>query len=84
MGVGGGVMPDLCRTCKAPVVWALTEAGKWMPLDAQSSLVGEWQLFGDGPRAVHVPAERREQLAGQLHVTHWATCPDADRHRRPR
>ena len=53
-----------------------------MPLDAQTSLSGEWQLFGDTPRAVHVPAEKREQLVGQLHVTHWATCPHAESWRR--
>jgi hypothetical protein len=77
-------VPELCRSCKAPVIWAITESGKWMPLDAQSSLSGEWRLFGDTPRAVHVPQERREELAGQLYVAHWATCPNAEDYRRPR
>lgn len=65
-------------------MFGLTEAGKWMPLDAQSSLNGEWRLFGDTPRAVHVAEQRREELAGQLYVAHWATCPNADEHRRSR
>lgn len=77
-------MPDVCRTCKAPVTWALGPGGKWMPFDPEPNPAGEWRLFGDTPRAVHAPAERRAELAkhGQLYVPHWATCPHADQHRR--
>jgi hypothetical protein len=79
-------MPDLCRSCKAPVIWAITEAGKWTPLNAEPDSRGEWRIFGDTPRAVHAPPERRAELAetGQLFTPHWATCPHADQHRRPR
>lgn len=77
-------MPDLCRSCKAPIVWAISENGKWMPLDATPDPSGEWRLMGDTPRADYIPAERRVELADQLLVAHWATCPHADQHRRPR
>ena len=75
-------MSDRCRTCKAPIVWAVSENGKWMPLDATPNPRGEWRLFGDAPRADYVPADRRAELADQLLVAHWATCPHADDHRR--
>lgn len=77
-------MSEFCRSCKVAVVFALMPSGKWMPLDAQTSLTGEWRLFGDLPRAVYVEPERREELAGQLHLSHFATCPFADEHRSPR
>jgi hypothetical protein len=75
-------VPELCRSCKAEIVWAITESGRWMPLDAEPNPRGEWRLFGDTPRAVHVEPERRAELAEQLMVPHWATCPHADEHRR--
>ena len=74
---------DSICTCGAALVWGITEAGRWMPLDAETNPAGHWRLFGDAPRAVFVPADRRDELAAELHVAHWAICPDADRHRRP-
>jgi hypothetical protein len=55
-----------------------------MPLDAAPDPAGEWRLFGDTPRAVHVEPERRQELAAQLMTAHWATCPYADAFRRDR
>ena len=75
-------MSDRCTSCKAEVIFGLMESGRWMPFDAQPDPRGEWQLFGDTPRAVHVPAERRD--GRQLHTSHFATCPHADEHRRAR
>jgi hypothetical protein len=75
-------MPELCRSCKARIVWAIGPGGKWMPFDAEPNPDGTWRFFGDVPRAEHVATERRVELAGQLHMTHWATCPHADEHRR--
>lgn len=42
-----------CRSCRAPIFWILTPAGKPMPVDP------------DGK-------------------SHFATCPDASKHRKPR
>lgn len=77
-------MSEQCQRCKAPICWGLTKAGKWMPLDAAPDPAGEWRLFGDTPRAVHVEPERRQELAAQLMTAHWATCPYADAFRRDR
>ncbi len=70
-----------CRTCEAPIVWALTQNGKKMPLDAEPSAEGTFVLMNGStwrakPEdiAVHRP----------LHTSHFATCPDRDQHRKPR
>jgi hypothetical protein len=83
----GGFVPEICRSCKAPIRWATTDNGRSMPLDHEPDDRGEWQLAaalvrGGTPRVVHVPAGRRAELAGSLYMPHWATCPYADEHRR--
>ena len=59
-----------------------------MPLDAKPNPKGEWRLAaapaGEPPRAVYVPVENRAHLGRELMQTHFATCPFADQHRRPR
>jgi hypothetical protein len=82
-------MPDFCRSCKAPIRWAITaETGSIMPLDAEPNPQGEWRLTsrdrGELPRAIHVAEDRRPGLQRELMMAHWATCPYADRHRRRR
>lgn len=52
-----------CRSCKAPVTWVITAAGKKMPIDG------------------HLLDSAFEPGA---HVSHWSTCPDAAKFRRPK
>lgn len=71
-----------CRSCGASIVWATTPSGKVMPLDAFCSTVGTIRLNADGsctvmPALARVPGE-------PLHTSHFATCPDAAAHRKPR
>lgn len=79
-------MPDRCSSCGAEVRWALTEGGRFMPLNADPDPRGEWQLAaearGHAPRALYVREDRRAQFKRELMMTHWATCPFADDHRR--
>jgi hypothetical protein len=37
-------MADVCKSCKAPVRWAVTENGRLMPLDREPDDTGEWRL----------------------------------------
>ena len=75
-----------CRTCRAEIVWAQTENGQRIPLDAAP-------YDGDSPRglfvfrrhlnSVYVVAATPDAFAGeQLYRSHFATCPDAADHRR--
>jgi hypothetical protein len=80
-------MPDFCRSCRAPIRWAVTESGRRLPLDRDPAPDGNVRLAaaqvrGGTPRAVVVAAEKRPDLAGELYVPHWATCKFADQHRK--
>lgn len=79
-------VPEVCSSCKAPIRWALTDRGRRTPLDAEPNPRGEWRLTAEPrgrlPRAVYVPLDRREELEAELMISHWATCPFANEHRR--
>ena len=81
-------MLSRCRSCKAEIVWAVTGTGSPMPFDAEPDPKGEWRLAaapaGRPPRAVYVPVEKRAGLERELLRVHFASCPDADKHRRMR
>jgi hypothetical protein len=75
-----------CRSCRAPIIWAQTENGKQMPLDAEP-------YDGDDPRGLFV-FRHVDQVVYAMAVTpdafpaepvyrsHFATCPHAAEHRR--
>lgn len=88
-------MSDQCRTCGAAIRWIMMESGKRMPVDAQPQRLVTLQ---EPCRAVE-SANLRAKAAGQdvasapteprgvmmvCYVPHFATCPQADQHRRPR
>lgn len=55
-----------CRSCGEYIVWVKTQAGNNMPVDADS--------FTEGDELVY------DAEAG--HISHFATCPNADSHRK--
>lgn len=57
-----------CSSCGMPVVWFRTKNGKRMPVDA----------------ATTKPNDREDQLDLMRHVSHFASCRDADKWRKPR
>ncbi len=67
------------KHCYAPIRWALTTGGNWMPVDPDSRPDGNlvWTQTDEGYRlrvlgkAEQVPASVRRFMA------HWATCPDS-------
>jgi len=78
-----------CRTCKAPIVWVVTEAGKPMCCDYEDAPGGLFYLFRrhDRIEAIHVKsksprAARAEARNQRRHHSHFSTCPDRDEHRR--
>jgi hypothetical protein len=69
-----GVMPKIatCKSCGASIIWAETPAGKPAPLDAKVEMM-MWCFMRHGKpfcRSVRV------------HKSHFATCPNADQHRK--
>lgn len=57
-----------CRSCRKLVVWFNTPKGKKMPVDAETTQ----------------PNDRADQLDLARHTSHFATCPDAEKHRKSR
>ena len=83
----------VCTACGAPMRWAYTENGKRIPLDIDPN-TGELATVNNGNLAL--TGEDRT-VAGQTlpvvayvkagtgpHITHFATCPAADRFRKTR
>ena len=78
-----------CRSCQAPIVWGSTaNAKRSMPLDPGDhpggNLVAWWhddRLWVRGRK----PDEQPDAAKGEhLVVSHFATCPQADQHRKTR
>lgn len=77
-----------CRSCNAKIIWAKTENGKRIPLDAEPVLALNVDpgLFVLQPVAGYMNARTLPREDGRLvaRQSHFATCPNADQHRRPR
>ncbi len=69
-----GLKTSACRGCGKPIIWAVTEEGKKIPLDPRPP-VYLMQIVLKDDIATGVNAVRDERYA----VSHFATCPDANR-----
>jgi len=67
---------NLCKSCGAPIEWAVTEHGKRIPMDQGMHADGNMTVdsFGTARMTEERPARR----------THFQSCPDAPEHRRKR
>jgi len=72
-----------CSSCGAPIRWERTVNDKPIPLDPEPVPDGNLSIRDDG-RVYHVAQGpgvlSMEDVA--LYKTHFATCPNADTHRR--
>lgn len=73
-------------TCGARIVWCKTEEGRSTPIDEEPNIEGRWSIDDSDPAkpmtAYHdplFPKTRDQQLAMQLHMSHWATCTNRAR-----
>lgn len=75
-----------CRSCGARLLWAWTHNGKRIPLDAEPVEDGNVQIIGENEEGEPVVAFLRQDAllppVGPLYVSHFATCPDAQEHRK--
>lgn len=70
-----------CRSCGAPIIFAVTAKGRRMPLDLVRVPEGNIEVdIGDAGSllASVVPSGS----APTLYKSHFATCPNAKKHRR--
>jgi hypothetical protein len=67
-----------CSSCKQRIIWAKTASGKAIPLNPDPQPGGNLELK-DGVARVVQP-----HPAVKLYVSHFATCAQADAHRKGR
>lgn len=69
-----------CRSCGAPIIWAITESGKRIPIDAGPTAEGNIELKGE---RAHVLARDEVRWPDTRYYTsHFVTCPHAAQHRK--
>jgi hypothetical protein len=76
-----------CRSCGAPIRWAVTVNGKRMPVDDQPVPDGNLVLSDPTPGAyapVAAAFDPQQLLIDDppRFVSHFATCPQADQYRK--
>jgi hypothetical protein len=74
-----------CRSCGAPIIWAKTQGGKNIPLDAEPGMNGNILLSnGIAIYCDPIDPDFYDGLSGenQRYVSHFATCPNAEKHRK--
>lgn len=83
-------MSEKCRSCGAPILWAITNRGKRIPLDAEPTFRGNMVVEA---KSVEQNGHMVEQLHANVvsplfdskqnrYMPHHASCPDAKRWRR--
>lgn len=74
-----------CKSCGADIIWIQTLGGKPMPCDAKPIPFvegGNLTLVTKDGRVVKATADATSEKFG--YVSHFATCPNADAHRKER
>jgi hypothetical protein len=80
---------DKCGTCKADIIWTVSEAGTPHPVDlapgGHSDKAANLRLTIRAGR-VHSQVVKPVLAFGNptLHLSHFVRCPQAQQHRRPR
>lgn len=75
-----------CSSCDAPVIWRTTPKGRTIPIDPEPVLGGNIELVGlDACRFLSRNEVFELRSEGALaHRSHFASCPNAQEHRRRR
>ncbi len=83
-----------CKSCGVPIVWIKTQNGRSMPCDAaavdyQENYKGSATIVTDDGRVLRVmvfknpsPSGLQPIINGKGYISHFATCPYANRYRR--
>lgn len=83
MNLGRLPVQDRCGSCGAPVAWARTATGRGLMVDLDPRPDGNLELTVDEHRRRWAAITRKATTTTTLrYVAHFATCPNADQHRR--
>ena len=64
-----------CKSCKKGIAWLKTTDGKSIPVDYDSLSDADRHELNRGMKVT---------FNKERHITHFVTCPNADKHRNPR
>lgn len=85
MTVGRLPVEDHCQSCGAGVAWARTPKGEGLMVDLDPRADGNLELIVDHLRRRWASVTRRATSTTTVrYVAHFASCPHAKEHRRPR
>ena len=74
-----------CRSCNAPVLRLKhIRTGSVSPIDADTSADGNIRVDREAGTWEVVPKGETHRYPGQLHKSHFASCPDSEAWRRGR
>lgn len=88
--VGAAVVPvHACSSCKAEILWATTTREKALCLDLEPNKAGTYAVKlrrteGGGVKVLcfYRPIGKPVDAGEKRRTSHWATCPNAESHRR--
>lgn len=77
----------VCSSCGASIIWLRTPAGKWMPANEglvpyRQSDEGNNFVVDDRGNMIRCILKFEGFPTGMARIPHWATCPNAARHKR--
>jgi hypothetical protein len=76
------MIQHVCRSCGSKIIWAVTAAGKRMPLDPEpvhaGNIILRERARGLEPEAVYVKPDPDESR----YISHFVTCPQARKWRK--
>lgn len=80
-------MAATCKSCGAPIVWIESPKHKWIPCDEglipyQEDRHGKDSIVTARGEIVRCRLTFDGEPTGLGRTTHWATCPNAEQHRR--
>jgi hypothetical protein len=73
-----------CKSCGRPMRWVDTNRGRKMPVDFDPHEDGNVVVHANGRADVQGATPSEIPNGATLHFSHFATCPNANEHRRPR
>lgn len=72
-----------CSSCGAEILFVEMESGKRMPVDPAPLFQAKAGMIYWPDAEEHEIPTAKVMRKATIHQPHWATCPDADRHRKP-
>lgn len=76
-----------CKSCGAPIVWIQSHNAKWIPCDEglipyQEDRSGKDAIVTQKGEIIRCRLTFEGKADGAGRIAHWATCPNAEQHRR--